>query len=233
MNKKHTLGLLILLPVLLASCAKPFSEDEEEEANQQAASTLRINPRSGDETELRYPIKIYAFDSEGKCAGQQTIPNSEEGSSIELALPKGTYRIVALAGATEKGYIIPDKPSLTDAIEIKQGNKAEEALMMGNADVTLKSGTAKANITLNFVVAQLKITLSNIPTDYSNVEVELASSFSKLSFQEDYANSKNTLASCGRMTNGEWDTGTFYTFAGSQKKTIISIHLTKNGAVET
>lgn len=233
MNRKHLLGLLMLLTALFSSCAKYFSEDEEE-VSQQNTSTLRINPRSSDETELLYPIKIYAFNPEGECASQQTIASAEAGSNIELALPKGTYRIVALAGSTEKEYIIPESPSLTDVIEIRQDNKTETALMMGNADVTLKSGSTKANITLNFVVAQLKITLSNIPTDYSNVGVELSSTFSKLSFQGDYANSKNTLADCKRMTNGEWKTGTIYTFAGSSKKTIISIHLTKeDGATET
>lgn len=234
MNKKTVLGLFLLLPILLTSCAKYFSEEEEEEeTNPKTTSTLHINPRSGDETELMYPIKIYAFDAEGKCSGRQTIISPEEETAIGLALPKGAYRIVALSGATEKDYIIPEEPSLTDLIEIKQGNKAETPLMMGNANVTLKNGTAKANITLNFLVAQIKIALSNIPKDYSTVEVELASSYSKLSFQGEYAESKNTLVSCRRTLTGEWETGTFYTFAGSQKKTIISIHLTKEEATET
>lgn len=234
MNKQFALGLILFLPVLLTSCAKYFSEEEEEEANSKTSTTLHVNPRSGGETELKYPIKIYAFDSEGKCAGQQSIDSSEDEPTIELALAKGTYRIVALAGATEKEYNIPDTPSLTDVIEIKQSNKAEVPLMMGNANVTLKTGTAKATITLNFVVAQLKVTLSNIPTGYSGVDIEMSSSYSKLSFDGNYADGKNnTLASCKRMANGEWDTGTFYTFEGSQKKTVISIHLTKDGVTET
>lgn len=235
MNKNITLGLCMFLPFLFTSCAKYFAEDEEEEEenNQKTTSTLHINPRSGDETELVYPIHIYAFDTEGKCTAQQTINSSEEGPAIELALPKGTYRIVALSGATGKNYILPEKPSLTDFIEFKQDNKAETPLMMGNADVTLKNGTAKANITLSFSVAQIKITLLNIPPEYSSVEVELASSYSKLSFQGEYGNSKNTLISCWRTTEGAWNTDTFYTFAGSQNKTIISIHLTKKGVTET
>lgn len=235
MNKNITLGLCMFLPFLFTSCAKYFAEDEEEEEenNQKTTSTLHINPRSGDETELVYPIHIYAFDTEGKCTAQQTINSSEEGPAIEVALPKGTYRIVALSGATGKNYILPEKPSLTDFIEFKQDNKAETPLMMGNADVTLKNGTAKANITLSFSVAQIKITLLNIPPEYSSVEVELASSYSKLSFQGEYGNSKNTLISCWRTTEGAWNTDTFYTFAGSQNKTIISIHLTKEGVTET
>lgn len=235
MNKNITLGLCMFLPFLFTSCAKYFAEDEEEEEenNQKTTSTLHINPRSGDETELIYPIHIYAFDTEGKCTAQQTINSSEEGPAIELGLPKGTYRIVALSGATGKNYILPEKPSLTDFIEFKQDNKAETPLMMGNADVTLKNGSAKANITLSFSVAQIKITLLNIPPEYSSVEVELASSYSKLSFQGEYGNSKNTLISCWRTTEGAWNTDTFYTFAGSQNKTIISIHLTKEGVTET
>lgn len=235
MNKNITLGLCMFLPFLFTSCAKYFAEDEEEEEenNQKTTSTLHINPRSGDETELIYPIHIYAFDTEGKCTAQQTINSSEEGPAIELGLPKGTYRIVALSGAIGKNYILPEKPSLTDYIEFKQDNKAETPLMMGNADVTLKNGTAKANITLSFSVAQIKITLLNIPPEYSSVEVELASSYSKLSFQGEYGNSKNTLISCWRTTEGAWNTDTFYTFAGSQNKTIISIHLTKEGVTET
>lgn len=235
MNKNITLGLCMFLPFLFTSCAKYFAEDEEEEEenNQKTTSTLHIHPRSGDETELIYPIYIYAFDTEGKCTAQQTIPSPEGGPAIELALPKGTYRIVALSGTTEKSYAIPAQPSLTDFIEFKQGNKAETPLMMGNADVTLKNGTAKANITLSFSVAQIKITLLNIPPEYSSVEVELASSYSKLSFQGEYENSKNTLIPCWRRPDGKWNTDTFYTFAGSQNKTIISIHLTKEGVTET
>ena len=233
MNKKTTLGLLLYFStVLFISCAEPFAEEEEEDIPKNL-STLHVNARSNDETGLIYPIKIYAFTPEGICAGQQTIVSANDASSIELGLPKGTYRIVALSGATEKEYNIPQDPLLTSSIEIKQNNIAKTALMMGSADVTLKSGTAKANITLNFIVAQIQITLSNIPNDYSNVEIELASSFSLLSFCGDYTESRNAMIPCSRMITGEWDTGIFYTFAGSQKKTIISIHLTKNETTET
>lgn len=234
MNKQFISGTLLIFTILLTSCAKYFSEEDEEESDQQKVSMLRINPRSGDEAELLYPINIYAFDAEGNCAGKQSIESSEKEPSIELELAKGAYRIVVVSGISEKEYTIPDKPTLSDVIEIKQNNRTEIPLMMGNANVTLKGETTKANITLNFMVAKLKVTLSNIPSGYSNVEVEIASSYSKLSLNGEYIDGNhNVLVPCRRMTNGEWDTGIFYTFAGSQKKTIISIHLTKDDTTET
>lgn len=235
MIKQFILKLWMLLLILLTSCAKYYAEEEdEEETNQQTVCTLHVNPRAGDEIELDYPINIYAFDSDGNYVGEQIIQSSEGSPSIALSLSKGSYRIVALSGATEKEYKYPSHPTLTDLIEIKQGCTIETPLMMGNADVTLKGETAKANITLNFMVAQLKIVLSNIPKVYSNVEVEIASFYSNISFNCNYTDGKhNAIVPCSKNNNGEWETGIFYTFEGSQQKTIISIHLTKDGETET
>lgn len=234
MKKQLTLGLVMSLLSLFTSCAKYFSE-EDEEVDKKDVSMLHITPRSGDETKLKYPIKIYAFNSEGNCAGQQTIESSEASSSIALALAKGSYRIITLSGITEEEYNLPKQPSLTDVIEIKQGNKTKIPLMMGNANITLDGkATAKANITLNYMVAQFMITLSDIPNGYSAVEIEIASTYSQLSFNGEYANGENSVtAVCTPTIIGTWEAGPFYTFSGSGKNTIISIHMTKDGTMET
>jgi len=226
MKKQFILGLLMFLPVLFTSCAKYFAE-EEEEADPKTMTTLRVTPRSGGEAQLEYPIKVYAFNSEGKCVGQQTIESSEGSPSISLALPKEDCRIVALSGITENEYDFPEQPSLTDVIRMKQGNKAKVPLMMGNATVNLGAKTtANASLTLNYVVAQLKIALSNIPSGASNVKVEITSSYSQLSFSGKYENGKNSVvAPCEQSSDGIWDTGTFYTFVGSETNTIFSIHM--------
>ena len=234
MKKNLPLGLLMFLPVLFTSCAKYFSE-EEEETNSKTMTTLRVIPRSGSEVALEYPIKIYAFNEKGNCTSQQTIESSEDSPSFSLALPKGNYRIVALSGITEDEYIFPGQPSLTDVIEMRQGNKTKIPLMMGNATVNLDgTTTAKANITLNYMVAQLKIALSNIPSGSSNVKVEITSSYSQLSYSGEYSNGGNSsVASCELIDNNIWDTGIFYTFAGSEKNTIFSIHMTSDKEEET
>lgn len=236
MNKHSIIGLLMFLPVLFTSCAKYFAE-EEEEADPKTVSTLRVIPRSDDETKLEYPINIYAFNSKGGCVSQQTIESSEDSPSISLTLPKGKYRIVAVSGITKEEYDFPEQPSLTDVIKMKQGNTTKVPLMMGNADVDLKDGATKTNTTniiLNYMVAQLKVTLSDIPKDFSNIEVEIAASYSQLSFSGEYTDGKNSVvASSQSGTDEKWDTDTFYTFAGSEKKTIISIHMTKGGNTET
>lgn len=235
MMKKLLLQMhLFLFLFLLSSCAEYFSEEEEEGTLPSTNKTIQITTRSSDGTELPYPILIYAFDAEGSCANQQKIDSSEDGNAISLNLPKAKFHIVALAGATEQTYNIPDKPTITDVIEMKNENSADKPLMMGSVDVTLQNSNTKANITMGYAVAQLNVSLSDIPNEYSSVEVELSSFYSQLRFNGEYTEQKSSVkVPCSRNTSGEWKTKTFYTFSSSQNKTIISIHLTKGEITET
>lgn len=233
MQKTYTsIEVLLFFTVLFTACEKYFAE-EEENISKPTTGNLRITPRSNDDATIPYPINIYAFNSEGVCSKTQKISSAEE-NPISLSLPQGDYRIVVLAGATEESYNIPQAPILTDVIEMKQGYQTDNPLMTGTVNVTLKSGTTKANINLTYAVAQLNVTLSNIPNEYSDVKVDLASFFSQLGFNGTYAdNSHKISAVCRRNTNGDWITGTFYTFGNAEKSTIISVHLTKGENTET
>lgn len=234
MRKSFIQILFLFLPILLTSCEQYFSEEDNEVTVSNSNKTIQITPRNSDGTELPYPILIYAFDTEGNCVNQQTIDSSKDSNTISLNLPKAKFHIVALAGATEQSYNIPDKPKLEDVIEMRNNNKAEKPLMMGSVDVTLQNNNTKANITMGYVVAQLEASLSDIPNEYSAVEVEISSFYSQLRFDGEYTDQKGSVTiPCSRNINGEWKTKTFYTFAGSQNKTIISIHLTKDGTTET
>lgn len=235
MRKSFLQILFLFFPILLTSCEQYFSEEDDEEVTvSNSNKTVQITPRNSDGTELPYPILIYAFDTEGNCVNQQTIDSSKDGNTISLNLPKAKFHIVALAGATEQSYNIPDKPKLKDVIEMRNNNKAEKPLMMGSVDVTLQNNNTKANITMGYVVAQLEATLSDIPNEYSAVEIEISSFYSQLCFDGEYTDQKGSVTiPCSRNINGEWRTKTFYTFAGSQSKTVISIHLTKDGTTET
>lgn len=236
MRKSFLQILFLFFPILLTSCEQYFAEEADDEVTvSNSNKTVQITPRNSDGTELPYPILIYAFDTEGNCVNQQTIESSSEGSNtISLNLPKAKFHIVALAGATEQAYKITDKPKLEDVIEMRDNNRAEKPLMMGAVDITLQNNNTKANITMGYVVAQLEATLSDIPNEYSAVEIEISSFYSQLRFDGEYSNPKSSvIIPCSRSINGEWRAKTFYTFAGSQNKTTISIHLAKDGTTET
>lgn len=207
--------------------------DDADEVNQDENSTLKVKARSGSAAQINYPMYLYAFSGEGDCAGMQKIASSED--TMELLLPVGTYRIVAVAGVSQ-GYVLPDNPSIDDVITMKEGNCAQTPMMIGKADVTIgKSGKGvSADVTLAYAVASLSIDLKNVPLGVSGVKVMLSPLYSSLSLGGEYDGQAGKVeVDCTLDTENIWCASSLYVFPGSGTETVCSILLETKEKTET
>ena len=125
---KSTLFLMLLF--ICSSCTNTTPYDEGILAPQ---SSLAIFTRS--DATLTYPIQVYAFDAEGVCAATQSIASAAD--PLALTLAAGSYRIVAISGATEAEYTsLGATPSLSATIAMKSGNYATDRKSVGRERVS-------------------------------------------------------------------------------------------------
>ena len=229
MKKYSTIHLEIILSILLSifffSCQK-ISEEEIENAT---AVSVDISTRVAEETDIQYPVNIYAFTIDGKYVDMKTISSVKDDMNFNLA--EGDYRLVAVSGLNQE-YEIVDKPEISDVINITNNGYAKTPLMHGMADVTLKGKSAEAIITMTYTVAEINILLSEI-SDADQVKVSLSSHYPNLSLDGKYNGESLKLdLDCSKDQNGNWIAGPYYIFPGYGDKTVFSISIIKNGKMK-
>lgn len=209
---------------LLSSGCQQIAEEEVTEVESAATtSTLTVTTRAGSSTSVNYPVSIYAFNANGKLVSTQTL--SSENPSISLSLGIGDYKIVALDGASS-GYTLPASPSLTDVISISSDGIAKTPLMMGKADfsVTKTGKNSQLEITLQYAVSSLSISLGNIPSEVQGVNVALSSFYSTLSFEGIYAGGGKVVNfDCEQTDEGDWVAENLYLYPSDKQETVYSI----------
>lgn len=191
--------------------------------------TLKVKTRSAVDEDVIYPLILYAFSSDGNCAVSQTVEDEEE--TIQLSLPAGKYKVVAISGYSDD-YLIPAEPQLDDVIQLKGEEGALTPLMLGKADVTVGADKeSKLDMTLSYAVTAIDLVLSNVPSDVAKVSVTLSSFYSSMDMQGEYVDSDYTLnLACSLNTGNQWSTRTRYVFPGNVSKTTLSIAMElKNG----
>lgn len=191
--------------------------------------TLKVNTRSAVDEDVVYPLILYAFSSDGDCIVSQTVEDEEE--TIQLSLPAGKYKVVAISGYSDD-YLIPVEPKLDDVIQLKGEEGALNPLMLGKADVTVGADKeSKLDMALSYVVTAIDLVLSNVPSDVANVSVTLSSFYSSMDMQGEYVDSDYTLNfACSSNAGNQWSTRTRYVFPGNVSKTTLSIGMElKNG----
>ena len=210
--------MAICLHVLSCQVMEEVGENSKEEAS------LKVEARSSETGLVPYPLSLYAFNDEGKCLASQTIANEEE--RMELVLPVGKYRVVAIAGYSDK-YSIPEEPSLDDLITLDEA--ADVPLMMGEEDIEIDGkGNVSMEIALSYVVAGVNVSLKEIPSDVSAVSFGLSPLYSSLSFKGEYGNASSSVSVPCHLTEGNvWKSDTLYVFPCSASKTLFSIVLEK------
>lgn len=224
-------GLSFYLLLCCTSCINRIDNDEVQDVS---LVDLRVQTRTATETGVPYPLTIYAFNSDGQCAATQTIGNESE--RLSLSLPAGSYRLLALAGTN--GYTLPATFVKTSSITMTDAHGiTTTALMSGNADVTLTSSEATANILLSYRVARLSMTLTDIPTDVTAVNVSFSPQYGSYTVDGNYSSAGKTATVACKKTSGstgEWSVSEFYLFPGSSQQTVLSIALTgSNGKTDT
>ena len=189
---------------------------------------LKIKTRSSEAAPVPYPLSLYAFDGQGKCNASQKVES--EDARIELVLPVGTFKIVAVAGCSDE-YILPEEPTMDEVIALD--GVADVPLMMGEESIEIDgAGDVTMEISLSYVVAGVNVSLKNIPSDVSAVSFSLSPLYSSISFAGEYGGASLKVGGSCILSEGDiWKSDTLYVFPGSATETLLTIVLeNKDGA---
>lgn len=222
-------GLCLLFMTIGAFSCQQMPEDEMSVLD--GEESLDVQVRSAEGMEMNYPIYLYAFGENGEFVVSQIIETAEEDMALQMS--EGEYQIVALSGVSDT-YQLSDSPNLSSVITLMGEEGAETPLMMGRADVNLsRSASKKVELMLVHVVAALNVTLKNVPTDITEVQVTLSPLYSTLTLGGDYGgDSQKAKMNCTMASEGVWKASTAYVFPGSGQKTVFSICFKKKDGSE-
>lgn len=196
-----------------------------------AEEPLDVQVRSAEGIDIIYPISLYAYSNDGKLVASQPI--ADEGDNMSLLLSEGVYQIVAVSGLSS-AYQLSENPSLDDSIVMAGDEGAKTPLMIGRADVNVnQNSNARVELMLTHVVAELNVTLKNVPNDVVGVQMTLSPLYSSLSMNGQYSGtSQKVKVNCALSSNGVWETGPIYIFPGSGQKSAFSICFKKKDGSE-
>ena len=195
----------------------------------QEKGTLKVKTRSAVNEAIIYPILLYAFSEDGDCVVSQTV--EDEAEPVQLSLPAGKYRVVAIAGTSED-YEIPSKPNLENEIKLLGDKGAETPLMLGKADVTIGADKeSKLELSLSYSVASIDVALSQVPLEVESIQVTLSSFYSSMNMNGEYVDAGYSLTlDCSLETENRWSSQTRYVFPGNGSQVTLSIAMKlKNG----
>lgn len=210
---------------LAAICLHLFScqvMEEVDESLPEEGTSLKIKARSSEAAPVPYPLSLYAFNGKGKCSASQKIVSKDD--RIELVLPAGNYQIVAIAGYSD-AYILPEEPTIDEVISLEDA--AVVPLMMGEDSIEIDGeGDVTMEIILSYVVAGVKVSLKNLPSDVSAVSFSLSPLYSSISFAGEYGGASLKAGSSCFLSEGDiWKSDTLYVFPGSSTETLFTIVL--------
>ena len=223
------LPLYIFLCCTLFACQQVPEDDNW--VSKEESQSLKVKVRSAENVEISYPLFLYAFDKDGKLAASQNIEKEENG--MMLTLGNGDFQLVAIAG-TSDAYLLPDSPTIDDVIIIDGTEGAETPLMVGKADIGISRSSEKtAEITMSYVVAELNVKLTNVPTDVEIVQLAISPLYSSLSMGGKYGgDTQKVKVNCTLGEDGVWSAQPTYIFPGSALETTFSIYFKKTDGTE-
>lgn len=221
MIRKICTKLIFMLSCLIITACSPYATND---PSDNTGTSLTVQTRTSENIEIEYPIQVYAFDKDGKCAHMQEIKSADE--SLRMTLPEGLYRIIAIAGNKAGEYKITDNSSWDKPIALNSPYYAEHALMMGSSNIELTDTDAEINISMSYSVSALQFNLSNIPDSATAVKVHITPVSSNINFKKEYANDEQTASIPCKLEKGIWQTGTIYIFPAEGKQTIFSFEIT-------
>lgn len=220
--KRHGLiAATLLFSGLLSSCFEQAADNESAiESNKQTQLKVTTRAMQG---EVSYPVQIYAYDAVGNLAGQQTI--TADGQNISLQLGTGRYHLTAISG--ESAYIAPKNHDTQSAqISIPTDGYAQQALMLGGADVTLGEAPAEVNLILTYRVAELAMTLTDLPQDVTNVTVSASTQYSSIDMAG-MPSGKSTATLACQKVGDVWKSPTAYLLPGAGQTTTLTLTLSR------
>ena len=131
--RKMKINMYKLVLGVVGVCCMMFScqqmPEDDTWGSEENTKVLKVKVRSAGESEIQYPLYLYAFTEGGKLAASQTIENAEVDMS--LTLPKGDYQVVAVAGVSDS-YQLPENPKLTDVVTLVGTEGADSVYGVGD-----------------------------------------------------------------------------------------------------
>lgn len=188
---------LTIIALLLVSCSKNIFDIEEEGT----LHTLKLNTIALNGTP-HYPIDLYAYSGETEM-GHITINSSSDDIIFELQ--SGTYTVYAVSGNVDfsKGY-------------------STEPLMTGNTTVTLGSTDANATLKLDYAVARLVVSLSDIPETATGVDIKVGELYNSINVKGKTSGSTTAELACHK-DKALWVTDTVYVLPSCQNSVSFTI----------
>lgn len=224
MMKSALLSLFTLGFLSLGVSCGGIDLPDENEVESKKQLSLSVTTRTVSGETLNYPITVVAFNHDGRGVAQQTISSAE--TALNLSLPAGTYRLVAMSGTEGCVASSSNTPSLNDFLALPEDHAAEQPLMRGEASVTLTTGKAKVSVLMAHVMTNVKVELTDVPQDVTAVSVRLHPVYTRLSWGNQYAEPNGVTLVCQKTETGTWTTKPQYVFPSSEGRTILTLEMT-------
>ena len=214
---------------ILSSCEKVDMLEDGEDGDQTNTSgvtrNVKLVAKAIDNTDVAYPLTIYAFDTEGNNV-TSTVINSKDDASATLKLKKGRYHLtaVSLPSSYEPLSSVKDWNA---TFSMPKSGYATEPLMTGSADINVTSSDQIAHISLGYRQASLSVTINDVPSSVTSVDVTLSSAYTDMTLAADLSGKMMVTVPCvkGAASNNgaTWSTGKFYILPSVNAQPSITI----------
>lgn len=214
---------------ILSSCEKVDILEDGEDGAQTTTSgvtrNVKLVAKAIDNTDVAYPLTIYAFDTEGNNV-TSTVINSKDDASATLKLKKGRYHLtaVSLPSSYESLSSVKDWNA---TFSMPKSGYATEPLMTGSADINVTSSDQIAHISLGYRQASLSVTINDVPSSVTSVDFTLSSAYTDMTLAADLSGKMMVTVPCvkGATSNNgaTWSTGKFYILPSVNAQPSITI----------
>ena len=221
---KHTLWLLPVL--LLSGCYEPIdaTDDDNGSSSQQTSGgdcQLQVAVLSSS-AEVQYPVNLLVFDAEGRRMDDCAL--TEQQPTATLSLSRGSYRLVALSGTS--CYLLPASYNLDSEITYSSQYLPEQPLMMGEADVTLASASAKACLQMVPQTAEVYVAATGLPYNTRQVQLTISSLYTSVSMQGSFGQPQSQNFTCTKA-GSRWMAGPYCLFPAYGTNTVVSMEVVR------
>lgn len=218
MKKNEILTAMLATAVLLpigTSCSN--TENEEITQIESTPRTVNIQTRTAEDgAAIDWPLTLYAFNSSGNMTASTTVNDAE--TAAELQLNKGSYTLVALAGTDN--LEIPAEPKLTDDIGIPTGCILTTAPQITTLPITVASDDITKDMTLTYPVAQVKMTLTDMPTDISEATATLSPLYTSIAFNGTTSGNSSATLTLTKQEDGSWTSGNTFVMPSAENLSL-------------
>lgn len=223
---------ILVTTLVITSCVNTIDEEnpQPDPGDNLPTAQARITTRTGaNGIAPVYPVRIYAFNTAGKCAAIQTIDNDE--TDIGLSLPAGTYTIYALAGATDTRYTLPTAETITPTttLQPKATDGLHDELQTAHATITLASEeTQDLTLTVERCIAGVTVQVINLPETITACSITLQPLKPGVNIDGTYTTDTPGAATINLIDKGNrtWATNNRQFILPATENTTVTISLT-------